>query len=102
MNKIEANQIIYTELSKVYAICKIEPTNEEWETFLETKSTWFQDAFKAYHVATAWKELFIFRHHVLRKYHAQYIDELMKINLDKFHPGLFAMYQKYYIQNLNR
>jgi hypothetical protein len=93
MNKVQANEIIFQELTRFYKLCKYIPSPANWMQFLETLD--HDTAVKLdaeYTWETAWKHLFIYTHWYVQTHHKSEIDEIMKSAL------LPEVYQHYKIR----
>lgn len=95
MTSKQIKEIIYSELSKVYKLCKYIPSEQQFELFLETLSFERRQYIKAKYENSiaAYNKLFIYRHWYIQKYHKQEVDNIMQMVLL---PEVFAVYQKRY------
>lgn len=89
------NEIIYSELSKVYRLCVYVPSLVQYEQFLETLPKERKAMIRAKYQDSevAYNKLFIYRHWYIQKHHKREIDSIMEMVLL---PDIYKIYLKRY------
>lgn len=95
MNSTQIKEIILSELSKVYKLCKYVPSLIHYEQFLETlpKDLKIQVKAKYQDSTTAYNKLFIYRNWYIQTHHKPEIDKIMQMVLL---PQVYEYYLKHF------
>ncbi len=91
----QIKEIIYSELSRVYKLCKYIPSDQKYEQWLETLDVKRRIATRAKYndSLSAYNKLFPYRHWYIQSNHKAEIDSIMQMVLL---PEVYKHYLKQY------